>query len=197
LVNLENAFPFSTGAAVSTGAGDGTAALDGTAARSFYFCIPPNSQLLGYWDTVADRLFKIRNCMNIQGVVEQLPLFAPPINPALLVQAAAAGVDLSSVLNDINSPPPNYRLTVMLGKALELCSEVRSLGGALLSALEKGDAEGLSVLRATQEQSLLQAVLQIKQSQIDEANDNLTALQASQQVTTYRQGITRGWSTQA
>ncbi len=26
--------------------------------QSFYFCIPANSQLLGYWDTVADRLFK-------------------------------------------------------------------------------------------------------------------------------------------
>jgi hypothetical protein len=36
--------------------------------------------------------------MNIQGVVRQLPLFEPPIDPALLVQAAAAGIDLGSVL---------------------------------------------------------------------------------------------------
>ena len=36
--------------------------------------------------TVADRLFKIRHCMNIQGVVRQLPLFEPPIDPALLVR---------------------------------------------------------------------------------------------------------------
>ena len=40
---------------------------------SLYFQIPPNSQLLGYWDTVADRLYKIRHCMNIEGVVQQLP----------------------------------------------------------------------------------------------------------------------------
>src|SRR5207245_10302551 len=29
------------------------------------FCIPKDDQLLGYWDTVADRLFKIRHCMTI------------------------------------------------------------------------------------------------------------------------------------
>ena len=183
LVTLESTFPFSNGA---SGTG-GTESLNGTAAQSFYFCVPPDSQLLGYWDTVADRLYKIRHCMNIQGQVEQLPLFAPPINPAILVQAEAAGVDLSSVLNDINSPVPNYRFSTFLQKALELCAEVRSLGTALLSALEKNDAEGLSVLRATQEISLLQAVLQIKQSQIDEANDNLAGLQASQAVTQYKQ----------
>ena len=32
------------------------------------FCVPPNSKLLGYFDTIDDRLFKIRNCMNIEGV---------------------------------------------------------------------------------------------------------------------------------
>ena len=30
--------------------------------------------------------------MNIEGVVRQLPLFEPPIDPALLVAAGAAGV---------------------------------------------------------------------------------------------------------
>jgi hypothetical protein len=29
--------------------------------RALYFCIPRNDKLLGYWDTVADRLFKIRH----------------------------------------------------------------------------------------------------------------------------------------
>ena len=37
----------------------------------------------------------------------------------------------------------------MFQKALELCAEVRSLGASLLSALEKNDAEGLSLLRST------------------------------------------------
>jgi len=191
LAALENTFPFSTGASIPAG-GAGTGLFNGVGARSFYFCIPTNDQFLGYWDTVADRLYKIRHCMNIKGVVEQLPLFAPSINPALLVQATAMGIDLNSVLNEINSPTPNYRFSFMLQKALEVCTEVRSLGGALLSALEKNDAEDLSVLRSTQEISLLQAVVQIKQSQVEEAGDNLAALQASQAVTQQRQTYYQG-----
>lgn len=55
--------------------------------NSLYFCIPRNDKLLDYWDTVADRLFKIRNSLNIMGIFRQLPLFEPPIDPALLARA--------------------------------------------------------------------------------------------------------------
>ena len=157
-----------------------------------YFCIPANAQLLAYWDTVADRLYKIRHCMNIAGQVEQLPLFAPSINPMLLVQAAAEGVDLSSVINDINTPTPNYRFTYMLQKALELCAETKSLGGALLSALEKKDGEHLSLLRATQETQLLQKILTLKENQVSEAQANLNALTDSLNVTNLRSAYYQG-----
>ncbi len=136
-VLLENAFPFVVSGSISqNGKPTGKTALPSTP----YFCTPGNPTLLGYYDTVADRLYKIRHCMNIQGQVEQLALFSPPINPALLVAAAAAGVDLSSVLNDIGTAVPHYRFNTMMAKALELCAEVRSLGGSLLSAMEKSDA---------------------------------------------------------
>src|SRR5689334_3462986 len=136
-----------------------------TGPETLYFCIPKNDQLLAYWDTVADRLFKIRHCMNIEGVERQLPLFEPPIDPALLVKAFAMGLDLSSVLSDINAPQPAYRFSYMLQKALELCGEIKSLGGALLSALEKKDAEALAGMRAGHETSLLQAIRDVKQRQ--------------------------------
>ena len=88
---------------------------------SLYFCIPGNDKLSDYGNTVDDRLFKIRHCMNIEGVERQLPLFEPPIDPALLVRATAAGLDLSAVLSDLAAPLPLYRFTVMLPKAAELC----------------------------------------------------------------------------
>ena len=45
---------------------------------------------------------------------------------------------------------------IMMQKATELCNEVKSLGGAaLLAALEKKDAEHLSLLRSSQEIKLL------------------------------------------
>jgi|CXWL01.1.fsa_nt_gi hypothetical protein len=99
-------------------------------AKTLYFCIPNNPKLMGYWDMVADRLYKIRHCLNIEGVFRKLPLFEPPIDPALLVKAAAQGLSIDSVLNDLNTPMPNYRFYYLLQKALELCNELKSLGGA-------------------------------------------------------------------
>lgn len=152
----------------------------------FYFCIPQNDQLLGYWDTVADRLFKIRHCMNIEGVVRQLPLFEPPIDPALLVKARAMGLDLGSVLNDLYAPLPHYRFVYLLQKAVEFCSEVKSLGAALLSALEKKDAEELALLRSSHELALLDAVKEIRKQQIAEAEEGLEGLRRSRMVTEAR-----------
>jgi hypothetical protein len=73
---------------------------------ALYFCVPPNDKLISYWDTVADRLFKIRNSLNIQGIFRQLPLFAPPIDPAMLARAAAAGLDVGAVVSGLNQPLP-------------------------------------------------------------------------------------------
>ena len=176
MVQVENAFPFSGGLP-----SDPTADSGGLLGMSdtLYFCIPQNATLLSYWDTVADRLSKIRNCMNIQGVRQQLPLFEPILDPALLVEAAAQGVDVGSVLSDLNSPLPYYRFSYILQKALDMTSECRALGSALLSALEKSDAEALSVLRATQETQVQGLMKQLKQWQYDAATADVTALQTS------------------
>ena len=147
-----------------------------------YFCIPHNDKLLGYWDLVEDRLFKIRNCMNIEGLVRQLPLFAPPIDPALLVKAAAAGVDLGSVLNDLSVPNPIYRFRVLHQTAVRFCGEVKALGEKLLNVLESKDAEGLALLRSSHELRLQQAIKEVRKLQIEEAEENVTGLTASRDV---------------
>jgi hypothetical protein len=157
-----------------------------------YFCVPPNDQLLAYWDTVADRLFKIRHAMNIAGIVQQLPLFAPPIDPALLVAATAAGVDIDSVLEDISGPVPVYRFAALLPKAQEVAAGVAQLGSSLLAALEKGDAEGLAQLRAGQELTLLQLISDVKQRQVDEAQANVDALTVGLAVVAARQAYYHG-----
>ncbi|TDW96986.1 Tc toxin subunit A-related protein [Dinghuibacter silviterrae] len=133
-----------------------------------YFCIPPNQVLLGYWTKIETLLNQIRNCMNIKGQFQPLSPF--PNVPGM-------GGPEGSSISDWGGILPNYRFMVMIQKATELCSEVRNLGSALLSALEKQDAEGLSLLRATQEVSVQQAVDKIKQLQITDANLNLTNLQ--------------------
>jgi hypothetical protein len=143
------------------------------------FVLSPNDKLLGYWDTVADRLFKIRHSMNISGQVRQLPLFEPPIDPALLVRATAAGLDISTALGEIVFAPAVYRYVVLAAKASELAAEVRGLGATLLSAIEKRDAEGLTMLRSGQEIRLLEAVRDIKVRQINEAKEQVKAIEHS------------------
>lgn len=151
-----------------------------TLASLLYFGHAPNSKLLHYWETVADRLFKIRNCQNIQGVTRSLALFQPPIDPALLVKAAAAGLDLGTVLDGISgSTLPHYRFRVLIQKANELCGDVKSLGQSLLSALEKKDAEELALLRASQEVNLLKAVREVKKQSIEEGKESLASIQNS------------------
>jgi hypothetical protein len=134
-----------------------------------YFCIPNNDNLLALWNLVDDRLFKIRHCMNIEGVVQQLPLFDPPIDPAALVRAVAGGLDISSALAEMNAPMPLYRFNFMIQKALELCAEVKALGAAMLSALEKKDAEAFALLRSSQEIQMMDSIRDMKNKQIEES----------------------------
>lgn len=147
-----------------------------TSLGMLYFCVPHNDQLLEYLNKVEDRLFKIRHCLNLEGIARELPLFEPPIDPELLVRATAAGVDIAAVLADRAEPLPHYRFNLMLPKAIELCTELKALGSALLSALEKKDAEQLTLLRSSQEIELLKLVAQIKQQQTEEARANVQTL---------------------
>ncbi|RMF93400.1 MAG: insecticidal toxin protein [Candidatus Schekmanbacteria bacterium] len=148
-------------------------------AKTLYFCVPPNEKLLSYWDIVADRLFKIRNSMDITGRFRRLPLFAPPIDPALLARAAAAGLDVGAVIRGINQPLPIVRFTFLIQKALEIAQEVKSLGGQLLTAMEKEDAEAIAILRAKHERQVLEMVEHTKYAQLQEAKKSREALEKS------------------
>lgn len=183
MVELELAFPFSNQTPFPIGVGNGVVGLANVFgfATTLYFCIPNNPQLTALRDTIDDRLFKIRHCENIEGVFRQLPLFEPPIDPGLLVQAAAQGLSLASVLNDLNTPLPNYRFYNLLQKALELCTELKAMGNAFLAAKEKGDGEALSLLRAKHESTIQNLVMGVRKQQLDEAGKSLEALQQSRQ----------------
>jgi hypothetical protein len=148
--------------------------------RMWAFCVPPNDKLLLAWPRVAQRLFNLRHCRDIEGVQRSFPIWDPPIDPGLLVRAAAAGVDLASVLGDINAATPHYRFGVMLERAMQLCSELKSFGAALLSALENNDAEGLSLLRAKQEAALSEKVKEVRQRQRDQSTAQREAAEKSQ-----------------
>jgi len=179
LVELEGKFPFNLSLPQTLAAEPDAAGPIFGIGRTLYFCIPRNEKLLGYWDTVADRLFKIRHCMNIEGVVRPLALFDPPIDPGMLVKAAAAGIDIGSVVNGLNRPVGPVRCLTMIQKALELCNEVRSLGGALLSAMEKSDAERLALTRQRHEIQIQQMAQEARFLQWKSAQESTKSLGAA------------------
>lgn len=187
LVNVEN-LQLSTGA-TTIGVTTTPASLSGS---MYYFCLVANDYLQTYWTTIADRLYKIRNSMNIDGVERALALLAPPIDPALLVRAAAQGISIADALAAANAPLPIYRFQVISQKATEVAGMVQGLGSQLLSALEKKDAEMLSLLRNSQEISVLQMAIDMKELQVSEAEEQVTALQQQQAMSTQRLNYYQG-----
>ncbi|GIC94465.1 putative Insecticidal toxin complex protein TccB2 [Aspergillus udagawae] len=123
MVQMEEAFPFSNQTPLPVGKllDDSSTPLANVFgfAGIHFFAIPSNPNVAALGVMIDDWLFKICNSQDINSVFCQLPLFEPPIDPALLL---------------------------LLAKALEMAQEVRLLGSSLLATCEKGDAEALSVL---------------------------------------------------
>ena len=154
-----------------------TMQLASTTGMMFYFNVPRNEILMGYWETVADRLYKIRNSLNIDGVKRALSLFAPPIDPALLVKAKASGVSISEVLSDASSALPYYRFKVMVKKAIEIVRDLMQTGQHLMDALEKYDAESLALLRVSHEKTMLALQKSITDMDVTELEKELESVE--------------------
>jgi hypothetical protein len=150
------------------------------------FCVPPNKELLVYWDRVEDRLGKIRTCRDIDGVPRVPPLFAPEIDPRLLVRAQALGLSLDDVLGGTAGSLPPYRFLYLIEKAKAMASTVASFGSALLSALEKKDVEQLNRLRLVQQQNIAKATTNLRRWDVEVAGEALAAVERQIEAATYR-----------
>jgi hypothetical protein len=169
-----------------------TGAIPHASVLNPYFFVPENTSLNEYWERVEDRLYKIRHCLNIMGISQPLPLFEPPIDPMALVRSVSTGAGLSSALATLNIPVPHYRFEFMLRKAQELAQKLSQFGNDLLSALEKKDAEELSLLQNRQEGIILNMTRSIKEAQLEEAKYSRQALEESLISTTYQRDHYQG-----
>jgi hypothetical protein len=82
---------------------------------------------------------------------------------------------------DCCCPRSPYRFMFLLQKAQEIAADVRALGGELLVAFEKGDAEYLASLRAAHERQLINLALEVHQNEWREADWQLQALKKSKE----------------
>lgn len=156
------------------------------------FCIPNNDELLGYWDRVADRLYKIRHCLNIEGEKRQLSLFAPPISPDMLVRARAAGLSLQEVMDAVSGNLPPYRFRYLVQKAKQYVGTLQNFGTSLMSAIEKRDAEELAQMRNTHQKNILNLTESIQEQEIEAAQKEIERLQKRKALVEYRSGYYDG-----
>jgi hypothetical protein len=142
-----------------------------------YFGVPDNGELATFWETIEDRLFKIRNCMNIQGQVRTLALFAPPNDPHAFLQSFGGSGSTVGGAGYSAYPIANYRFNHLIGLARTMADNVQRLGAGLLTALEKKDAEALAQLRVTQEAQILDLSIQVREDEITQLGQVAQSLQ--------------------
>ncbi|KAF1844454.1 uncharacterized protein K460DRAFT_397544 [Cucurbitaria berberidis CBS 394.84] len=184
-VDMELQFPFFVATAGNKMPNESEKELLGFA-RSTFFAVPPNPELAALRATIDDRLYKLRNGLDINGNVRRMPLFDPPIDPGQLVNAAAGSGGFAGFLEIAGGPMPNYRAAYLLGKAMDLAGEIKSLGDALLSVKEKRDGEHLSNLKARQEVAIQAVLMDIKVAQREEALKSIEVLKDSRQTALMR-----------
>ena len=156
----------------------------------FYFTVPRNDTLFSYWDKIADRLYKIRNSLNIEGVKRTLALFAPPIDPGMLVKARAMGLSIDSILNSANEKLSIYRFRVIVKLAVDMAKDVCQMGRDLLSILEKQDAEQLQVFKAKCDKAVIaesKAVQEMEVKSLEAEKVRLEEKKAAKQNTSKKQ----------
>lgn len=118
-------------------------------------------------------LFKIRNCMNIAGMVRELSPFSAPTDASSGVPSIGVGGSLSLPIN-LSVPPSQYRYRVLMERAKQLVSLAQQLENSFLTALEKFDAETYSILRANQDIESSRANIKLQDLKVKESESNVT-----------------------
>ncbi len=181
LVNMETLFPFRNEGGGAAPVGSARVNVFGTSSGN-YFCVPANPALVDLRGLIDDRLYKIRHCQDIDGNVRQLALWELPLDPGSLVAGAGTGASAGSVGDRVSpSSLPNYRFQPLLRLALELCSEVKTLGSNLLGLHERRDAELLSRLRLEHQKATGNRLLDLRSSELQEAQKVLEYYQGNRE----------------
>ncbi|MGZ4432137.1 MAG: Tc toxin subunit A-related protein [Trebonia sp.] len=156
-------------------------------APSFVFCVPANPIIAATRDYAQMNLEKIRSCRNIAGLEMQLDPYALP---AVTDAAGAAGPSLQ---------PLPYRYATLIERAKQLVQLAQQIETSMLGSLQNLGQAQYEALKARQDLSLAQASVRLKDLQLVEASDGITAAQLQQQraqlqFTHYRNLISQGLS---
>jgi hypothetical protein len=144
---------------------------------------PLNPRLLDLYDVTRDRLNLIHDCLNASRLRNGHPLCDMPyFGDSPLREGWRTAEESCADEGDwcyLHSP---YRFLFLVQKAEDYASKVRELGGQLLAAFEKGDAEYLASLSANHERELADMQLAARQDQWRDADWQIEALQKTKAI---------------
>lgn len=146
--------------------------LEWVPAPIFNFCIPPNPVIEALCLKAELSLFKIRNCMNIAGVVRELEIYAAPTDTTSGLPVIGGDGQLS-LPGTIRFTPTQYRYQVLIERAKQLVGIAQQVESAFLSALEKRDAEYYNLMKARQDLSLSKAGIRLQTLRVKEAESGV------------------------
>ena len=138
---------------------------------------PLNPRLLCLYEQAADGLSMIHACMNSGRLKNGAPNRDMPYWGDSPYQNACCDDDGECCNDSWCLPASPYRFNYLLNKAIEQVGTVSSFGGAMLSAIEKREAETLAYIREGQGKTLMERNLEIKQNQWRAADWDLQGIQ--------------------
>lgn len=146
------------------------------------FRLPVNTQLLDIWDDIARRLENLRNNLTIDGKPLLLPLYAPPVDPKMLLRAqnSASGLVQRSVGG--MAPIPPYRFRALLPRVQNAVETLIRFGEQVRTYRELKDRAEQEELQQSHVLELSQFGIKLQELAIDQADAGLVALTSSRQV---------------
>jgi hypothetical protein len=167
-------------------------------APSLVFCILPNPAFQMARRHAELSLYKIRTCKNIAGLDMHLEPYAAPAAADAAFASFNDGDQLPAMPPQNFQPLP-YRYAVLIERTKQLVELARQMESSMLSFLASADQEKYQEVKARQDLALTQAALRLKDVQLLQADDGITAAQlqrdrAQLQADTYRERIAAGLS---
>lgn len=138
-----------------------------------YFCVPRNPvpEMLRLHAEL--NLHKIRHCMNIAGIKRSIEPYAAATDSVSGMPVIGSGGQL--LFPGAQSvPSTGFRFEFLLAKSKELSQYAQQLESALLSSLEKRDAEHYSLMKARQDVKVARASVRLQDLRIREAESGIT-----------------------
>lgn len=185
-VDLQLSLPYYVPLA-QRGQGAGSASPQGMPLTR-YFGVQANPEFMALRGRINDRLFKIRNSLDLNGNPRTLSLWDPPVDIKEVVAAAASGSkgNMALVLSGFSAVMPRQRFMYLIQKAYELCTELKQASAALLAAVEKKDGEVLQQMRSNHETGMQGILMEMKLQQKDEAKKGLEHLKEVRKAAVHR-----------